>query len=51
MLDETTRAKGHKSGRPKVNQIKFNKAIAVYSRRMTVKKFKEAIKVSATTYH
>lgn len=41
LLDETARAKCRKTGGPKINQIKLNKAIAMYSRRLTDCNFEE----------
>ena len=41
-------ARGHKSGRPKVNQQKLNQTIAMYhSQRMTIKEIQETNGVSA----
>nr|WP_316397483.1 hypothetical protein [Metabacillus litoralis] len=40
---KAARARGRKSGRPKVNQQKLNQAIAMYySKRMTVREIQEA---------
>jgi DNA invertase Pin-like site-specific DNA recombinase len=49
---KAARARGHKGGRPKVNQQKLNQAIAMYhSKRMTIKEIQEATGVSATTLY
>ena len=49
---KAARARGRKGGRPKVNQLKLNQAIAMYhSKRMTVKEIHEATGVSAATLY
>ena len=49
---KAARARGRKGGRPKVNQQKFNQAIAMYrSERMTVKEIQEATGVSTATIY
>ena len=49
---KAARTRGHKGGRPKVNQPKLNQAIAMYhSERMTVKEIQEATGVSSATLY